>query len=109
MRNGRNLDRSARARGGPSWARKMMKVGTPGESQWRRRGAYRMRPGGVAAARKPPRNDARSSEVESRATASHAATGDVAPLRTIAGPLTTLSFPGGVAVTDDEIVVCEAS
>jgi hypothetical protein len=36
------------------------------------------------------------------------ANGDVAPLRTIEGPLTTLLFPGGVTVTDDEIVVCDA-
>jgi hypothetical protein len=35
------------------------------------------------------------------------ASGDVAPLRTIAGPLTTLSSPEGIAVTDDEIVVCD--
>lgn len=37
------------------------------------------------------------------------ASGDVAPLRTIAGPLTTLSSPEGVAVTDDEIVVCDSN
>jgi hypothetical protein len=37
------------------------------------------------------------------------ADGDVAPLRTIAGPLTTLTSPGGVTVTDDEIVACDAS
>jgi hypothetical protein len=36
------------------------------------------------------------------------ATGDVAPLRTIAGPLTTLSFPGGITATDDQIIVCDA-
>ncbi|HEX3760625.1 MAG TPA: hypothetical protein VHW23_18045 [Kofleriaceae bacterium] len=35
------------------------------------------------------------------------ASGDVAPLRTIAGPLTTLTFPAGIAVTDDEIIVCD--
>jgi hypothetical protein len=34
--------------------------------------------------------------------------GDAAPLRTIAGPLTTLSFPIGITVTDDEIIVCDA-
>jgi hypothetical protein len=36
------------------------------------------------------------------------ANGDVAPLRTIAGPRTTLSFPGGITVTDDQIIVCDA-
>jgi hypothetical protein len=36
------------------------------------------------------------------------ASGDVAPLRTIEGPLTTLRGPGGIAVTDDEIVVCDS-
>lgn len=35
------------------------------------------------------------------------ADGDAAPLRTIAGPLTRLDFPLGVAVTEDEIVVCD--
>jgi hypothetical protein len=35
------------------------------------------------------------------------ASGDAAPLRTIAGPLTTLSSPEGLAVTDDEIVACD--
>jgi len=35
------------------------------------------------------------------------ADGDVAPLRTIAGPRTRLIEPFGVAVTDDEIVVCD--
>jgi hypothetical protein len=35
------------------------------------------------------------------------ASGDAAPLRTIAGPLTTLTFPAGIAVTDDEIIVCD--
>jgi hypothetical protein len=35
------------------------------------------------------------------------ADGDVAPLRTIAGPLTRLSGPGGVTVANDEIIVCE--
>jgi hypothetical protein len=29
------------------------------------------------------------------------------PLRTIAGPLTTLTRPSGVAVTDDAIIVCD--
>lgn len=37
------------------------------------------------------------------------ASGDAAPLRTIEGPLTTLSSPGGMAVTDDEIVVCDSN
>jgi hypothetical protein len=35
------------------------------------------------------------------------ASGDAAPLRTIAGPLTTLVFPIGITVTDDEIIVCD--
>lgn len=35
------------------------------------------------------------------------ASGDTAPLRTIEGPLTTLSSPEAVTVTDDEIVVCD--
>jgi hypothetical protein len=35
------------------------------------------------------------------------ASGDVSPLRTIEGSLTTLSSPTAVAVTDDEIVVCD--
>jgi hypothetical protein len=35
------------------------------------------------------------------------ASGDVAPLRTIAGPLTTLIFPAAVAMTDDQIIVCD--
>lgn len=35
------------------------------------------------------------------------ASGDIAPLRTIEGPLTTLSSPEAVTVTDDEIVVCD--
>lgn len=36
------------------------------------------------------------------------ANGDVAPLRTIAGPRTMLTEPDGVAVTADEIIVCDA-
>jgi len=32
---------------------------------------------------------------------------DVAPLPTIAGASTTPSFPVGVAVTEDEIIVCD--
>jgi hypothetical protein len=35
------------------------------------------------------------------------ASGDATPLRTIEGPLTTLSSPEAVTVTDDEIVVCD--
>lgn len=35
------------------------------------------------------------------------ANGDAPPLRMIAGPLTTLTFPVGVTVTDDEIIVCD--
>ena len=37
------------------------------------------------------------------------ASGDAAPLRTIAGPLTTLVFPIVITVTDDEIIVCDGN
>jgi len=36
------------------------------------------------------------------------ASGDVAPLQAIAGPLTTLVDPLGITVTDEEIIVCDS-